>query len=98
MSDEETARIADRLEKSARTRSAVSLDGLEVRREWFTRHPDVEGHELVGVVVSWSPAQEDKIQAELGKKPKHKAPEKKVRATVSSGTAQSQDLMDPADF
>ncbi|MCY4408180.1 MAG: hypothetical protein OXC15_17570 [Rhodospirillaceae bacterium] len=99
VSDEETARIADRLIRNARTNSAVALTGLEVRREWFGRHPDVEGHELVGVIVSWSPAQEDKIRAELGQKPKHKPAEKKVRkSSVSSGTADSRDLMDPADF
>ena len=99
MSDEETERIADKLIRNARTNSAVALTGLENRREWFGRHPDLEGHELVGVVVSWSPAQEDKIRAELGQKPKHKPAEKKERkSSVSSGIAESRDLMDPADF
>ena len=100
VSDEETEVITDRLEKYARANSDIDLVGLKVWREWFSSHPDVEGHEMVGVVVSWSPAQEDRVRAELGKKPKHQPPvEKTVRKTsVSSGTAESQDLMDPADF
>ena len=100
VSDEETAKIVDRLVESARVSSDVELTGLRVQREWFSRHPDLDGHELVGVIVSWSPAQEDQIRAELGKKPKHQPPaEKTVQKTrVSSGTAKSQDLMDPADF
>ena len=98
VSDEETEKIADSLNKYARANSDIDLVGMKVRREWFNSHPDVEGHELVGVVVSWSPAQEDRVRAELGKKPKHKPAEKKVKKSVSSGTAESQDLMDPADF
>lgn len=99
VSDEETEEITDRLEKYARANADLDLVGRKVWREWFSPHPDVEGHELVGVVVSWSPAQEDRIRAELGKKPKHKPVEKTVRkSSVSSGTSESRDLMDPADF
>ena len=99
VSDEETEKISDRLAKYARANSNIDLVGLKVWREWFSSHPDVEGHELVGVVVSWSPLQEDQVRADLGKKRKHQPPEKKVRkSSVSSGTAKSRDLMDPADF
>ena len=100
VSDEETAKIVDRLVESARMSSDVQLTGSRVQREWFSRHPELDDHELVGVIVSWSPAQEDQIRAELGKKPKHQPPaEKTVQKTrVSSGTAESLDLMDPADF
>ena len=100
VSDEETERITDSLIRSAQVNSEVALTGLEVRREWFSRHPDLEEHELVGVVVSWSPAQEDRIRAELGKKPKHQPPadERERKSSISSETAESRDLMDPADF
>ena len=100
VSDEETAKIVDRLVESARVNSSVELTGLKVQREWFSRHPDLDHHELVGVIVSWSPAQEDQIRAELGKKPKHQPPAEKTvqKTSVKSGTAESQDLMDPADF
>ena len=100
VSDEETVKIIDRVVEEAQVNSTVSLTGLEVRREWSGTHPDLEGHELVGVVVSWSPAQEDRVRAELGKKPKHQPPAEKTvqKTSVSSGTAESRDLMDPADF
>ena len=100
VSDEETAKIVDRLAESARVNSSVELRGLRIQREWFRRHPDLDHHELVGVIVSWSPAQEDQIRAELGKKPKHQPPAEKTvqKTSVKSGTAESQDLMDPADF
>ena len=99
VSEEETVKVIDKMWQDAQVDSALTLTGLEVQREWFSPHPDVEGHELVGVVVSWSPAQEDRIRAELGKKPKHKPVEKTVRkSSVSSGTSESRDLMDPADF
>ena len=98
--EREVAKIVDNRVEEARVNSTVSLTGLEVRREWFSRHPDLDHHELVGVVVSWSPAQEDRVRAELGKKPKHQPPAEKTvqKTSVSSGTAESRDLMDPADF
>ena len=39
VSDEETAKIVDRLVESARVSSDVRLSGLKVQREWFSRHP-----------------------------------------------------------
>ena len=92
--------LTDKLWRKATTQSEVELTGLTVLREWRGPHPEVDGHELVGVIVSWSPAQEDQIRAELGKKPKHQsAVEKKAgSAPVSSGSAESLDLMDPRDF
>ena len=100
VSDKDVPKITDELVKKAQVNSTVSLTGLKVRREWFSPHPDMERHELVGVVVSWSPAQEDRVRAELGKKPKHQplAEKKAQKTSVKSGTAQSRDLMDPADF
>ena len=100
VSDADTAEFIDTVVEEARVKANVNLTGLKALRQWFSPHPDLDDHELVGVIVSWSPAQEDQIRAELGQKPKHQPPaEKKVRKTsVSSGTAESRDLMDPADF
>ncbi len=98
VSDEETASITDTINKSSRARSTVGLAGLKVWREWFGRHPDADHHEIVGVVVSWSPAQEDQVRAELGKKAKHRPSAKKTVRKRSGSTAQSRNLMDPADF
>ena len=100
VSDADTEEFIDTVVEEARVKADVNLTGLKALRQWFNPHPQVEGHELVGVVVSWSPAQEDRVRAELGKKPKHQpAAEKAVQKTsVSSGTAESRDLMDPADF
>ena len=98
--EQDVRKISDRVVEESRVNSTVTLTGLKVLRQWFSPHPDVEGHELVGVVVSWSPAQEDRVRAELGKKPKHQPPAEKAvqKTSVSSGTAESRDLMDPADF
>ncbi len=100
VSDQDTARITDRLRKFAKVNSTADFTGIKVQREWFTPHPSQDGHELVGVIVSWSPAQEDQVRAELGKKPKHQVYEKKSvqKSDASTGTAKSRNLMDPADF
>ena len=77
VSDADTEEFIDTVVEEARVKADVNLTGLKALRQWFNPHPQVEGHELVGVVVSWSPAQEDRVGAELGKKPKHQPPRRR---------------------
>ena len=98
--EEETAKLLDKVFRTARVSSTVNLTGLKVLRRWFRSHPDLDGHELVGAVIAWSPAQEDQVRAELGKSAKHRPTAKrKVQKSRASGkTVESRNLMDPADF
>ena len=100
VSDEETAKLIDKVVRTARVRSNVTLAGLKVLRRWFRPHPELDGHELVGAVIAWSPAQEDQVRAELGKKAKHRpTAERKVQKSRASGkTVESRNLMNPTDF
>ena len=98
--EEETAKLLDKVFRTARVSSTVNLTGLKVLRRWFRSHPDLDGHELVGAVIAWSPAQEDQVRAELGKSAKHRptAKRKVQKSRASRKTKESRNLMDPADF
>ena len=100
VSEEETEKLNDEAVSTARTNSSVTLTGLKVLRRWATPHPDLDGHEMVGAVIAWSPAQEDQVLAELGKRAKHRPTAKReVQKSRASGkTVESRNLMDPADF
>ncbi len=98
--EQDTTKIFDKLVKSAKLGSDVTLVGLKEQRTWYSGHPIVDDAELVGVIVSWSPAQEEQIRAAEGEQPKHLPPaEKKVqKPRASSGSSKSLDLMKAKDF
>jgi len=99
----DTTKIIDERWEEATVRSNIDLTGRLVRRTWFGEHPKVKGSELVGVVVSWSPRQEDRIRRVQGKNPKHQPITKtnkrnSKKKVFSEGTRKSPDIMKAKDF
>jgi hypothetical protein len=98
-----TDRIIDERWEKAKVRSTINLTGRLVVRSWFGEHPAAKGNELVGVVVSWSPRNEDRIRRVQGKNPKHQPITKtnkrnSKKKVFSEGTRKSPDIMKAKDF
>ena len=97
--------LIERLVRTAQTESRVALTGLTTLRTWSATHPRARDQELVGAVVYWSPALEDRTRKGLGLSTKHAPPqpaeaEKAVPAAgrVEGGTTESKVQTDAADF
>ena len=96
--ESEVATITDRLTEKAQAESQVSLTGLKTARTWEAGHPEVAGHRLVGVIVAWSPAQEDAVRTSVGERPKHAVEPAAAPTASTAAESQSREVMDESDF
>jgi hypothetical protein len=95
----ETARLADVLVKKASVTSQAELTGMATSRTWSARHPDLESQEIVGAVVTWSPAAEKAVRAAVRDDEPPEPPAQQERpAPRGTSTRQSREDMDSSDF
>ena len=95
----ETARLADVLVRKASVTSQAELTGMATSRTWSARHPDLESQEIVGAVVTWSPAAEKAVRAAVRDDEPRKQPARQERpAPRGTSTRQSREDMDSSDF
>ena len=91
--------VIDELIEEAKVTSLVRLTGMSTLRTWGARHPDLDSQEIVGAIVSWSPAREKAIRAAVGDEPIQEQRAQPERpAPRRTGTRQSHEDMDPSDF
>lgn len=95
--------IMDGLRKKSISRAKVTMSGLVQLYSWITKHPQY-GHEIVGVVMKWSP-QDEKQARELRewKPERNKTTEKTASSRTnqlkgSSGKKTGEEYMDLNDF
>ena len=95
----ETARLADVLVKKANVTSQAELTGMATSRTWRARHPDLESQEIVGAVVTWSPAAEKAVRAAVRDDEPPEPPASQERpAPRGTSTRESREDMDSSDF
>ena len=95
----DTARLADVLVKKASVTSQAELIGMATSRSWSARHPDLESQEIVGAVVTWSPAAEKAVRAAVRDDEPPEPPARQERsAPRGTSTRQSREDMDSSDF
>ena len=95
----ETAKLVDELVRKANVTSQAELTGMATIRTWGARHPDLDSQEIVGAVVSWSPAREKAIRAAIQDEPARQQPAPQERpAPRGTSTRQSREDMDSSDF
>ena len=95
----ETAKLADELVKKANVTSQAELTGMATLRTWGARHPDLDSQEIVGAIVSWSPAREKAVRAAVrDDKPRQQPARQEESAPRGTSTRESREDMDSSDF
>ena len=95
----ETAKLADELVKKANVTSQAELTGMATLRTWGARHPDLDSQEIVGAIVSWSPAREKAVRAAVRDDEPRKQPARQEEsAPRGTSTRESREDMDSSDF
>ena len=95
----ETAKLADELVKKANVTSQAELTGMATLRAWGARHPDLDKQEIVGAIVSWSPAREKAVRAAVRDDEPRKQPARQEEsAPRGTSTRESREDMDSSDF
>ena len=96
----EAVEITDRLVETARIKAKVALTGYTNVRPWSAPHPDLDEHEIVGMVAYWSPAREDRIRKTIGEEAKHAPPEPESRERKNESVPDGRRGREPdlADF
>ena len=97
--DFDMATIVDKLVEKDKVTSQVKRGGMMTLRSWSTRHPDLDNQEIVGAIVSWSPAREKAIRAAIQDEPARQQPVRQERpAPRETSTRESREDMDSSDF
>ena len=97
--DFDMATIVDKLVEKDKVTSQVKRGGMMTLRSWSTRHPDLDNQEIVGAVVSWSPAREKAIRAAIQDEPAREQPARQEEsAPRGTSTRESREDMDSSDF
>ena len=98
--DVETARLVDELVRKANVTSQAELTGMATLRTWGARHPDLENQEIIGAVVSWSPAREKAVRAAIRDDEPQQQPVRQEQPAPRRGTRTraSHEDMDSSDF
>lgn len=95
----ETAKLVDELVRKANVTSQAELTGMATLRTWGARHPDLENQEIVGAIVSWSPAREKAVRAAVrDEEPRQQPARQEQTAPRGTSTRQSREDMDSSDF
>ena len=95
----ETAKLVDELVRKANVTSQAELTGMATLRTWGARHPDLDSQEIVGAIVSWSPAQEKAVrEAVRDDEPRQQRTRQERPAPRGTSTRQSREDMDSSDF
>lgn len=95
----ETAKLADELVRKANVTSQAELTGMATLRSWGARHPDLDSQEIVGAIVSWSPAREKAVRAAVqDDEPRQQPARQEQPAPRGTSTRQSREDMDSSDF
>lgn len=95
----ETAKLVDELVRKANVTSQAELTGMATLRTWSARHPDLESQEIVGAIVSWSPANEKAVRAAVRDDEPRQQPARQERpAPRGTSTRESREDMDSSDF
>ena len=95
----ETAKLVDELVRKANVTSQAELTGMATLRTWGARHPDLDSQEIVGAIVSWSPAQEKAVrEAVRDDEPRQQRTRQERPAPRGTNTRQSREDMDSSDF
>ena len=95
----ETAKLADELVRKANVTSQAELTGMATLRTWGARHPDLGSQEIVGAIVSWSPAREKAVRAAVrDDEPRKQPPQQEQPAPRGTSTRESREDMDSSDF
>jgi hypothetical protein len=95
----ETARLADELVRQANVTSQAELTGMATLRTWGARHPDLGNQEIVGTIVSWSPAREKAVRSAVrDDEPRRRSERQEKPAPRGTSTRQSREDMDSSDF
>ena len=97
--DFDMVNVVDELVEKAKVTSQVKLTGMATIRTWGARHPALDSQEIVGAIVSWSPAREKAIRAAIQDEPARQQPAAQERpAPRGTSTRQSREDMDSSDF
>ena len=97
--DFDMATIVDELVEKDKVTSQVKRGGMMTLRSWRTRHPDLDNQEIVGAIVSWSPAREKAIRAAIQDEPARQQPARQEEsAPRGTSTRESREDMDSSDF
>lgn len=96
--DTETVRLVDTIVKKANVTSQTKLTGMQTLRTWTALHPDVKDQEIVGAIVSWSPAREKAVRMAVADKPLEKPALPKQSTPRTTATRQSREDMGASDF
>ncbi|MEA2039422.1 MAG: hypothetical protein U9N82_06275 [Thermodesulfobacteriota bacterium] len=95
--------IMDGIRETSKSGAKVTMSGLVQLYSWTTKHPQY-GHEIVGVVMKWSPKDEKQARKLREWKPERNKTIKKTSSSPtkqlkgSSGTKKGQEYMDSDDF
>lgn len=95
--------IMDGIKEQSKSKAKVTMSGLVQLYSWTTKHPQY-GHEIVGVVMQWSPKSEKQARKLREWKPQRSkamnnqssAPKRQLKG--SAGTKTGQAYMDVDDF
>ena len=66
--------MRDIVNETIKIKAEVTIDGVKTIKSWSAPHPIVEGHEIVGEVIAWSPRTQNIARVIAGKEERH-APE-----------------------
>lgn len=95
----ETAKLVDELIRKANVTSQAELTGMATLRTWGARHPGLDSQEIVGAIVSWSPAQEKAVRAAVrDDEPRQQPAQQERPAPRGTSTRESREDMDSSDF
>ena len=93
--------IMDVIKENAKSRAKVDISGLSNIYSWTLKHPQY-GHEIVGVIVAWSPRDEQTARNLRDWKPdRDRTTQKKTQQKQYKGTTdvkQGKEYMDANDF
>ena len=97
--DFDMVNVVDELVEKAKVTSQVKLTGMVTLRSWSARHPDLDNQEIVGAIISWSPAREKAIRAAIQDEPARQQPARQEEsAPRGTSTRESREDMDSSDF
>ena len=97
--DFDMVNVVDELVEKAKVTSQVKLTGMVTLRSWSARHPDLDNQEIVGAIISWSPAREKAIRAAIQDEPAREQPARQEEsAPRGTSTRESREDMDSSDF
>ena len=95
--------IRDEIREKSKSKANITISGLIQLYSWTTKHPQY-GHEIVGVVMKWSPKDEKQARKlrewkpERNKTNERKLSSPKKRLKGVPGTKSGEAYMDLDDF